>query len=142
MRGWLLEHGVARSPRGTHQTPLSSWGGLANPGWPSCRGRNDGRDSHALWFDPGDVLHALVAADQMSGWATHGDMLTWVWYIGLCWFASLLAHYDFYHVALVWFYTFLCSCLARQFSRPSCSASPGGAYVLHGSLCHVCSFIR
>ena len=30
----------------------------------SCKGRGDGRDSHALWSDPGDVLHALVAADR------------------------------------------------------------------------------
>ena len=84
MRGWLLKHGVARSPRGDHQTPLSSWEGLANPRWPSCSGRGDGRDSHALWSDPGDVLHALVAADRRLSWATHGDVRTWVQCVELC----------------------------------------------------------
>ena len=74
---------------GTHQTPLSSWEGLASPRWPSCRGRSDGRDSHALWSDPGDVMHALVTADQRLSWATHGDVLTLVQCIGLCWSVSL-----------------------------------------------------
>lgn len=84
----MLEHGVARSPRGD-STPLGSWEGLARPRWPSCRGRSDGRDSHALWSAPGEVLHALVAADQRLSWATHGDVLTWVQCIGLCWSVSL-----------------------------------------------------
>ena len=63
---------------------VSSWEGLANPRWPSCRGRGDGRDSHALWSDPGDVLHALVAADRRLSWATHGDVRTWVQCVELC----------------------------------------------------------